>query len=294
LAALTPTVLNTTENALSRFSPKDRDCYSDGEFELMILNLEQGYRYSIRNCLYESVLEKIMSSCKCLPSYPEIFFYQPLPFCRGENLTCAISWLNLMGDGEHDPDLSFSSSSKHERLKCLQRCQLQTETMLTTTSTYPNKQTFPLRQDFCFLLQKLVFICSDETKSKIFELNHSPSISCKEIISANNSTRICNENDKANTTKVYSNEYLYNFMFNYARNNLAVLKVFIKDPYYTKIKKDEQMTFVAFVGNAGGLAGLCMGLSLVSIFEVFYHCTNVCFDLFVRPVIRKVMPNNIL
>jgi hypothetical protein len=37
-----------------------------------------------------------------------------------------------------------------------------------------------------------------------------------------------------------------------------------------------------------------MGLSLVSIFEVFYHCTNVCFDLFVRPVIRKVIPNNIL
>jgi len=46
-----------------------------------------------------------MSHCKCRPSYPEIYFREPMPFCRAENLTCAISWLNSMGDDEHDPDL---------------------------------------------------------------------------------------------------------------------------------------------------------------------------------------------
>ncbi len=46
-----------------------------------------------------------MSHCKCRPSYPEIYFRETMPFCRAENLTCAISWLNSMGDDEHEPDL---------------------------------------------------------------------------------------------------------------------------------------------------------------------------------------------
>ena len=46
----------------------------------------------------------------------------------------------------------------------------------------------------------------------------------------------------------------------YAEENFAVLYIFIKDPYYTLIKKDESMTVISFIGNAGGLVGLCMGL----------------------------------
>ncbi len=179
-------------------------------------------------------------------------------------------------------------NTKGKKLKCLQRCELQTETMLTTTSTYPNKQTFPYRSDFCLLLQKLAKICLDSSKAEIFEQNHSPTISCTDIITTNNTHQLCNGNDRANVSKIQANEALYEFMFNYARNNFAVLKVFIKDPYYTKIKKDEQMSFTAFVGNAGGLAGLCMGMSLVSIFEVFYHCTNVCLAFLFPPMGRKV------
>ncbi len=36
------------------------------------------------------------------------------------------------------------------------------------------------------------------------------------------------------------------------------------------------MSMVSFVGNAGGLAGLCMGFSFVSLFEIFYHIFNAC------------------
>jgi hypothetical protein len=36
------------------------------------------------------------------------------------------------------------------------------------------------------------------------------------------------------------------------------------------------MTTVSFVANAGGLVGLCIGLSFVSIFEIFYHIFNAC------------------
>ncbi len=70
--------------------------------------------------------------------------------------------------------------------------------------------------------------------------------------------------------------WVQEFLFQYASDNIAVLKVFIKDPYYTNIKKDEQMSYISFIGNAGGLVGLCMGLSFVSIFEMIYHCFNYC------------------
>jgi hypothetical protein len=289
MVGLTFSVVNTTEKALSRFTPIERDCYFDGEFELLILSHSQGYRYSIRNCLYEAVIENILSHCSCRPSYPEIFSNGSIPFCQGSSLNCALAWLNAMGED----DLTFSKSSKHQKLKCLQRCLLQSETMLTTTSTYPNQQTFPFRQDFCFLLQKLVFICEDKTKSVIFESNYKNLIKCGDIFSAKHELQICNEKDEANVTEVHLNEKLNNFMFSYAKHNLAVVKVYIKDPYYTKILKDEEMSFIAFIGNAGGLAGLCMGFSIVSIFELVYHCTTACLDCLIKPVLRKVKQKTI-
>jgi len=35
--------------------------------------------------------------------------------------------------------------------------------------------------------------------------------------------------------------------------------------------KDENIPVISFIGNAGGLLGLCLGMSFVSIFELFYH-----------------------
>ena len=40
-------------------------------------------------------------------------------------------------------------------------------------------------------------------------------------------------------------------MFRYARDNIAVVKVFARDPYYTLIQRDKKMTTISFVGNTG-------------------------------------------
>ena len=40
LAALTPTIINTTDSALRRFEPLERDCYVDDEFQLPNLAYE--------------------------------------------------------------------------------------------------------------------------------------------------------------------------------------------------------------------------------------------------------------
>ena len=49
---------------------------------------------------------------------------------------------------EADPDFTKALNNDNETRKCLQRCELQTETMMTTTSTFPNRETFPYRWVF--------------------------------------------------------------------------------------------------------------------------------------------------
>ena len=70
------------------------------------------------------------------------------------------------------------------------------------------------------------------------------------------------------------NKEIVDFIYDYAKENIAVVKLFIKDPYYTNIKRDRSMTSVSFLGNAGGLVGLCMGFSLISAIEWIYHLFN--------------------
>ncbi len=44
----------------------------------------------------------------------------------------------------------------------------------------------------------------------------------------------------------------------------------------TRIKRDQKIPLIGFVANTGGLLGLCMGFSLVSAFEIVYHCALNC------------------
>ena len=50
-----------------------------------------------------------------------------------------------------------------------------------------------------------------------------------------------------------------------------MVNVYIKDPVVTRILRDQKIPIIAFVANTGGLLGLCMGFSLVSLFEIVYH-----------------------
>ena len=57
------------------------------------------------------------------------------------------------------------------------------------------------------------------------------------------------------------------------------LQVFLRDPYYTQIARDVKTSRLQFLGTAGGLMGLCMGFSIVSIIELFYHFVRLIVSL---------------
>lgn len=58
-------------------------------------------------------------------------------------------------------------------------------------------------------------------------------------------------------------------LINYYQQHIACKK---QDSFATKIVRDEKVTVTSFVANVGGLLGLCMGFSLVSVVEMIYFC----------------------
>ena len=49
-----------------------------------------------------------------------------------------------------------------------------------------------------------------------------------------------------------------------------------RDPYVTKYKRERTMTWITWIANTGGLMGLCMGLSFVSVAEILYYLARLC------------------
>ncbi len=66
-------------------------------------------------------------------------------------------------------------------------------------------------------------------------------------------------------------QHLFFALTRYARENLLLANIYIKDPAVTLIKRDQKIPVIWFVANVGGILGLCMGCSLVTLFEVLHH-----------------------
>ena len=72
------------------------------------------------------------------------------------------------------------------------------------------------------------------------------------------------------------NEKLLGHLYIYGRDNLAMIHVMIQSPYITKIKRDVAMSFTNYVANTGGLLGLCLGFSFISMLELVFWCWCCC------------------
>ena len=73
------------------------------------------------------------------------------------------------------------------------------------------------------------------------------------------------------------NDTLVEEMYQYGRENLALIHVMIQSPYVTKIKRDVAMKLTGFIANTGGLLGLCLGFSFISCIEFIFWCGCYCF-----------------
>ena len=79
-----------------------------------------------------------------------------------------------------------------------------------------------------------------------------------------------------NENNIFDNvNYFEQGMLEYAKKNLAYVNVFIREPFAHKILVSEKISRVSFISDVGGLLGLFMGFSFVSLAEIIYHALTV-------------------
>jgi hypothetical protein len=192
-------------------------------------------------------------------------------------LDCSNTWISKAGN----KDLRVAANIYNKKMTCLPSCEYQTITTSITSASYPLEINFHETKHFCYALLKLVRICQNKQGASIFEKSFNANeITCNEILNAYQVNKLCTKNHQPIRKSVHNNTRVKKILFKYAAENFAVLRVLIRDPYYTLIMQDEEFSYITFIGNVGGLLGLSMGMSFVSIFEIFYCLVNILFRKF--------------
>jgi len=165
--------------------------------------------------------------------------------------------------------------------ECLSNCEDQTNDLFVTTSNYPNKKTFKDREEFCILGKKLMTKSCKNPKRVPLTADF-PHL-CETLDLLPEFLYHCRNNRwrrerLANKTLALAIE---SEIYDYAKSNLAIINIFIKEPYSKRFRKTEKMSRIAYIASSGGLLGLCMGFSFVSLAEILYHCF-ICVSLFFK------------
>ena len=103
------------------------------------------------------------------------------------------------------------------------------------SQSLPLLQVFPQRKDFCYIFIKLSKICNDKNRRHSFEATYDTNvISCDHILQANASKTFCDDKFLPNLDSILVEKKMAKFILDYAKENINVMKIFIKEPFYTR------------------------------------------------------------
>ena len=276
-----------TEAAKQHLSPLQRECYDISEISLTYFRPEYGYKYAMNHCLYESKLQNIMRHCNCTPEFissTQIKIWNiTLQTCMGEAMKCSKEWLSLPSSDklEHLREVKVTENGVETVKRCLPSCVINELKTTSSSANYPNFYVFLHGQGPCIIMRKLVRLCTDESfqaKKEVFEdvydklyefgLKYGKNGSiCKGLCEAYEKEKMCNPSPLSVS---YDNPLVI-FLFEYAKQNVLYINVAMRDQFYTKIKKDLEISRLDFFNGVGGMLGLCLGLSIISVLEVLFH-----------------------
>jgi len=287
-----------------------RTCYVDNndrlEFDPKYFDNANYFKFSMSNCLYSSMVTAIESSCNCTPTYNRrdvehtwisswtrgLIGHEEPDSCVGDRLKCMEKLTRAWGSNEHGYSLNMAEDQNapgQPPKLCHENCDSQELRVATSRSGYPKKRTLPLTEDFCLIVAKMRKICKDPHRKKAFEDHYTYEtpltggdghLRCG-IVEDPNVAHHChledgqktlyNPDSKKDTPARKAEDLLEKAVARYAEDNMLVVRVFLKDPYYQKMVRDRKMSGGSFFGSAGGFLGLCLGLSAMSVVEIFYH-----------------------
>ena len=127
---LSITEITTSESAISRFAPVQRDCYTHDEVNLTALPLYKGYRMSMKNCLYDKALKDTLTECKCRPPFYVLGAVgKNMSTCQGTQLKCAYQKFDQVEDRRTPPaavtssgPLSSKATEARDSIQCMSPC----------------------------------------------------------------------------------------------------------------------------------------------------------------------------
>ena len=292
-----PKITYTTDQAISKFFPEERGCFTKEEIELNYLKRSLGYHYDLNNCIIDDGIRDIIWNCRCIPNfvlYEEAQeYFEVFPYCTGKGLFCANNRTELMGMKKNAEEVFekpeiISGIYKPKPINCLPSCRFQDNYNQMSNAPYPQKQTFFYQKAFCDVASSVLQVtCLDEDRPdrKFFIEKSFPNICLilEDFDRFFGSNSTCNEWPKNFFEELDEfdqpnrmNSTLNDELFEYGKQNLALIHVMIQSPYATKIKRDVAMTITNYVANTGGLLGLCLGFSFISFIEIiFWFCLCV-------------------
>lgn len=128
-------------------------------------------------------------------------------------------------------------------------------------------------------MSKISIICDNPKRRPVFEEVYHYSeygFTCDYILHVTKQLNICGDQYNLNFTLL--DDKLKDLVFEYTLENVAVLKIFLKNSFYPRIESNVAFTYTQMVAFTGGILSLGCGLSFVSIVELLYHITDYILD----------------
>ena len=257
-------VIETTSEAKRTLTPESRGCFFDDEIRLSDVNSDVGGRYEMTNCLFQAAADQIRERCKCDPAY---WLIAP-NMCVGSGVACLKEVNTELGKWNEVVDTLTNTTRT-----CMAACEATSysDTMVSTSS-YPSMGSFMLTRESCILAKKLVSTCEDERHVSLIEWY--PNI-CNQIDYLKKTNGLCVDNEwKQESLKNQSDFDFDEFsstLTRYAKDNIAFVKLYMREPFAEVLQVSVKTTVLDYISNIGGLMGLCMGFSLVTVAEILYH-----------------------
>lgn len=182
---------------------------------------------------------------------------------------------------EFSPSPISFNVRKGQMEKCLSHCNEIKYDTVVSQAKFPTMQTFLQRREFCVIFRKILKVCNRSIQKKLlkswlrYEYLSGKGMNCTKLEELHDKKSFCkNDNfidEKQRTELLEEHPEDWKFLLHYTRENVALLRIYFKDPYYTKIVRDESISLRDFIGTAGGVIGLFLGFSMLSLVEFLYH-----------------------
>ncbi len=171
-------------------------------------------------------------------------------------------------------DLLNSTDKSRMNIKCLSACNDQRDDLLITNSRHPHLH---LRAPaFCTIVSKIKSSCRLPFKANLLKKSYGQEI-CDLVSDPSSYDAACtvaSSNYFMEHTAI--NATLKRHVLQYAEDNVLAVYIYFVNTAVTRVVKDEKLSIIWYIAAIGGILGLCMGASVITIFEVLWYGMKLC------------------